>query len=163
MQLLIEFLKQHALAVAILVFVFASAITFSLVFIPLTAAPDFGSIDFEDDSRIIVEIANTPQKRTKGLGGRNEIQESFGMLFLFPEYKTYAFWMYGMKFPIDIIWIRDNTVVGFSEDVPVGGPLPLAKYAPDEPVNRVLEVRAGFVKRHAIDIGETLDISLQDK
>jgi len=62
--------------------------------------------------------------------------------------------MKDMNYPIDIIWIRDNQVVGFVESAPMpvlGQELP--RYQPDEPINYVLEVPAGFVARYGIKAG----------
>lgn len=158
---MLAFLRKHLAAAMVLLAAFLVAAAFLIVFVPSTSVPSYGSVAFADDTKIIVEIADSPVERARGLSGREEIQESFGMLFLFPEPDVYSFWMPDMNFAIDIIWIQDDMVIDVDEEVSPEGTLPLARYVPDEPVNRVLEVRAGFVQRHKIDIGERLDIRLE--
>lgn len=65
-----------------------------------------------------------------------------------------------MKFPIDIVWIRDGVVVGIDADVPSPrvGEAPATRTSP-EPVDAVLEVPAGFAAEAGIGIASRLDIS----
>jgi uncharacterized protein len=107
-----------------------------------------------------VEIADTKEKRTKGLGDRDALAQNDGMLFLFDQPGLYKFWMKGLKFPLDIIWIRNNTVVDILKYVPA--PLPeesdasLPVYAPVTEVDRVLEVNAGFVDAQRVKVGDKI-------
>lgn len=110
-------------------------------------------------AQIQVEIADTPEKRAQGLSGREMLGVSQGMLFPMDESQVYAFWMKDMRFPLDIIWIRDGRVVDISESVPApkAGELP-ASVRPREPVNYVLEVNAGFVEKKGISVGDRVEI-----
>ena len=87
-----------------------------------------------------VDIADTPDARTKGLSGRDGLAASGAMLFLFDVPDRYPFWMSGMRFPLDLAWIREGRIVGIKRDVP-------SDFAgimiPDEPVDSVLETNAG--------------------
>ncbi len=111
---------------------------------------------------IKIEIADTPAKRARGLSGRESLAEGAGMLFIFPKPARQNFWMKDMKFPIDIIWIRQTTdgdrVVGFVENAlpPASGQLEnsLAIYSSPENVDRVLEINAGLVKKWRIKVGD---------
>jgi uncharacterized membrane protein (UPF0127 family) len=68
--------------------------------------------------RLSVEVADTPAERGRGLSGREMLPENSGMLFVFDTPGRYGFWMYGMKFPLDIIWIDERLrVVYFVENV----------------------------------------------
>ncbi len=63
-----------------------------------------------------VLVADSKEERIQGLSYREQIPLD-GMLFIFPSSKKYAFWMKGMSFPLDIIWINENgEVVGFKEN-----------------------------------------------
>lgn len=64
-----------------------------------------------------LEIADTDQKRGKGLGERDSICETCGMLFVFETRGQYAFWMKDMRFPLDIIWLLGDRVVFVQHDV----------------------------------------------
>ncbi|MCR4263242.1 MAG: DUF192 domain-containing protein, partial [Candidatus Roizmanbacteria bacterium] len=61
------------------------------------------------ETKLFVEIADTPEKKSKGLGGRTFLADDYGMLFP-SENQPYlpVFWMKGMEVPIDIIWIKDS-------------------------------------------------------
>lgn len=113
--------------------------------------------------KIKIEIADTKEKRNKGLGGRDALKDDEGMLFIFDDLKKHSFWMKGLSFPLDFIWIRDNTVVDIilNAKPPIAGQkdadLPI--YLPKEDVNKVLEVTAGGVERLGIKIGDMITVT----
>jgi uncharacterized membrane protein (UPF0127 family) len=109
-----------------------------------------------------VDIAQTEAERTKGLSGRRMLPDNEGMFFLFDTPEIYTFWMRGMYFSLDMIWIRDGKVVDIIERVPVPGQdvglSELPRYLPDEPADAILEVRSGFVKREDIEKGDRVEV-----
>ncbi len=114
-----------------------------------------GEVGFE------VEVADTLGARMKGLSGREVLGENEGMLFVFSSSGDQGFWMKDMKFSIDIVWIQDDEIVGFEENVqPVEGKsvFGLKIYHPPEPVNKVLEVKAGMVKKYGFQAGDIIVI-----
>lgn len=105
---------------------------------------------------IPVEIAATARQRQRGLSGRSRIPGNSGMLFVFPSPSTYSFWMKDMLFALDFIWIKDGVVVEITRAVPPpaatsGRP---AVVSPSLPVDRVLEVPAGFIDKYGIKEGD---------
>lgn len=105
--------------------------------------------------RISAEVAATPETRARGLSGRAQLPEGTGMLFIFDAPERPAFWMQGMNFPLDLIWITGDRVLEITPNVPApvaGQELP--RYLPANPVNAVLEVPAGFCQRHGIQVGD---------
>jgi len=116
------------------------------------------------ETEISVEIADTFQKRQKGLSERESLAEGEGMLFVFAQENIQPpFWMKEMKFAIDIIWIDDNKIVQINESVLVPEPdtpnSELKFYSPNQPIDYVLEVNAGFVDENNIKIGDDVDLS----
>lgn len=107
-------------------------------------------------TKILTEVADTEILRVQGLSGRDLLPELTGKLFIFDKPGIYSFWMKDMKFPLDFIWISNNKVVDLTEDVPYpkyrSESLPV--YQPKTPVDRVLEVNAGFIKKEGIQIGD---------
>lgn len=114
------------------------------------------------DVKINVLVADTPALRKQGLGGRESLGSNEGMLFVFPKADKTVFWMKGLKFPLDIIWIRGKKVVDIIKNVPP--PLEgqtddqLPRYMPKENVDMVLEVNGGFADANNIQIGDTVII-----
>jgi len=105
---------------------------------------------------LTIELADTPEKRGLGLGGRASLGPDNGMLFLFSQPGTYDFWMKGMQFPLDMIWIYSDQVVDSSVDVPppAAGQTELPLYHANQSVDKVIEVNAGYVKAHNITPGD---------
>ncbi len=106
-----------------------------------------------------VEIADNDNLRIKGLSGRKALAEDSGMLFIFPTDGTYRFWMKGMNFPLDFIWIKDDTIVDLRQNVsPPKDPLngPFEYYQPSNPVNKVLELPAGEIEKLDVKIGDKI-------
>ena len=68
-----------------------------------------------------------------------------------------------MLIPIDIIWIYDSYIIGYEDNVPVQPGTPdglLRIYTSPEPVNTVLEVRAGLRKERGWEVGDHVNILL---
>ncbi len=106
-----------------------------------------------EDLYVTVDIADTEISRHRGLGGQRDLCDHCGMLFLFDESKKRSFWMKDMFFDIDIIWIQDDHIVGIERAVPYKGKEKEVVVSPHL-VNKVLEMPAGTVDRHAIYIGQ---------
>src|SRR5258708_37457165 len=64
-----------------------------------------------DNQIFSVEVATTSAQQQQGLSGRNSLPKDQGMLFVFKTAYRYPFWMHNMKFPLDIIFMRDNKIV----------------------------------------------------
>jgi hypothetical protein len=58
-----------------------------------------------------VELADTNQRRTKGLSGRRELKKNDGMLFIFPKTGKYTFWMKGCYIDLDIAFINTDGII----------------------------------------------------
>lgn len=117
------------------------------------------------DTKLNVEISDTAAKRSQGLGGRDLLAEDAGMLFLFDNANTYKFWMKGVKFPLDLIWIRGKTIVDITKNAPPADPTApnemIPVYQPKEPADKVLEVNAGFIDKNNIKVGDSIQIVTQ--
>lgn len=105
-----------------------------------------------------VMVARDLISQARGLSGQPGLPEKTGMLFVFPEAATRAFWMSEMLFAIDIIWIRDGRIVGFVEDAPAPqGGRPATFYS-NEPADMVLELEAGSVHRDGLKVGDAVKL-----
>jgi len=116
-----------------------------------------------NDQELNVEVVNTPDSLSLGLGMREEIG-SDGMLFAFDRPDQRYFWMKGMLIDLDMIWISKGVVVGITENIPAPTAkqqtnlLDLPRYYSPGPVDMVLEVPAGFSRQKGIFTGDTLRV-----
>ena len=109
----------------------------------------------------MVEIAASPDERSRGLSGRDRLPEGSGMLFVYNEPAVPGFWMRGMRFALDFVWIgADCEVADLTPDVPAPGPAhpvgELPVYRPSTSVIFNLEVNAGSAARHDIGVGDAV-------
>ena len=111
----------------------------------------------ESGISIPVEVSDTPEKRSLGLGKRDMLQKDWGMLFVFQKRIPHHFWMKDMRFPIDIIWIDNHRIVEMAKNVPPpekGASPKVLK--PIYPSNFVLEIEAGRAKTLGLRMGQKL-------
>ena len=114
-------------------------------------------------SRIDIEVADSPEEVSLGLGYRHSMPQDHGMLFVFDKIENGivpSFWMKNTLFPLDIIWISNDHVVDLTENVPVepDPANPINFYKPKDLINYVLEVNAGFVAKHGIKVGDEVTV-----
>lgn len=109
------------------------------------------------NTTMTVSTAVTEAQKQKGLGGRESMPDSFGMLFLYDHEEQFEFWMRGMQFPLDFVWIKDKTVVDLTQHVPppTGNDRPRI-VKPKEAVDTVLELNAGSITRYGIATGDAV-------
>jgi uncharacterized membrane protein (UPF0127 family) len=119
-------------------------------------------VRFERDA-ISAEIADTGFLRSRGLGFRDALPEDAGMLFVYEDAGVRSFWMRGMRFCLDIIWIEEGEVVGAAKEVcpePGDPDSELEHYASPEPVTYVLEMNAGWLERNGYGPGSPVEVML---
>lgn len=111
-----------------------------------------------------VERVQTPTAIEQGLSDRDEIG-SDGMLFVLPAKTIPAFWMKGMHFPLDFVWIDEGKVVDITEHVSNPSAnvqnknLPL--YRPKQAVTHVLELPDGAVDRYNLKVGDAVQYGVR--
>ena len=128
---------------------------------PTPTATPTGPAVSVGDAVLGAEIADTPELRGKGLGQRDSLPEKTGMLFLFPSGQASSFWMFGMRFPLDFVWIgADCTVADLMEDVQHSPPdtpsSELEILDPASPAAYVFEINAGEVAQFGIERGDSV-------
>lgn len=130
---------------------------FELPFLP--QQPKFSNLEI-NGTALKVEVADTPGRKSKGLGGRTSLGVNEGMLFIFERYDKHPFWMKGLSFPLDFVWIKDDKVADTLENIPPPQPnqldsaLPI--YSSKAEINKVLEVNAGTIQKLNIKAGDTV-------
>lgn len=101
-------------------------------------------------------VADSPEERSRGLSRRTNLAENEGMLFVFDTPDYHSFWMKDMKFPLDIIFIRDDRIVAVYENVlpPNSEQETPSVVKPDEKANFVLEINAGQSSLYGFQKGD---------
>ena len=126
------------------------------VLIQQTPKVKIGDVIFE------VELAINPTERSTGLSGRNSLEKNSGMLFVFDKDSATQFWMYGMKFPLDLVWISSSCQI---VDITYNAEHPenpnsaegLSLYSSKSPATYTLEINAGEVNLNDINIGRGVE------
>jgi hypothetical protein len=119
------------------------------------------TITYPTGARVQVELADTPQKRSRGLMFRERLAPNAGMLFVFEDAGEWSFWMKDTKVALDILWIGpDKRIVYIEENVPVCPKDPCPEYKPSKDALYALELPAGSVKREKLAKGMKLAFDL---
>ena len=131
----------------------------------LTAQGD-GELQFlrQDGSiavSITIEIADTPEARIKGLMKRWFLPERHGMLFIFDSPEIQKFWMRNTPLSLDMIFVDESRrVLNVAESTT---PMSKQTYGSTGPAKYVVEVKAGFSKRHGIEKGMSIQWQARQK
>ncbi len=103
-----------------------------------------------------VEMAVTEDEKANGLSGRESLPDNSGMWFIFDEPGLHKFWMQGMEFPLDFIFVDEGMKVVCV--FPNASPDSTALVPPSSdcatPYTYVLEVNAGKVEQNNIKAGD---------
>jgi len=117
--------------------------------------PD-GTLSFFDpkgniQASIVIEMAQTPDERIRGLMERRTIGDKEGMLFIYDAPDDRFFWMRNTYIPLDIIFVSDTLqVIHIARKTE---PLTEKRHWSRGPAQYVVEVAAGFSERHGITEG----------
>ena len=106
-----------------------------------------------------VYVADTPAEHVIGLGDTVQLADNEGMVFLFSSASEQVFWMKDVEYSIDIIWVKDNEVVGFVTAHPENPLIPLAnyqRYTSPSTVDTVIELPAGATQQIGLQIGDNV-------
>jgi uncharacterized membrane protein (UPF0127 family) len=109
------------------------------------------------DTCVRAEIAASEEERKTGLMFRESLGEGEGMLFVNKQEGIYTFWMKNMRFPIDIIWIGKDKQVVFMANNALPCKEDCQTISPDAPARYILEVKAGFINKNRVKIGDKVD------
>lgn len=109
-----------------------------------------------DNAKLEVFVADTMEKRTQGLMNIPKLGANSGMLFVFPDMAQRTFWNKNTLIPLDLIWVADEHVVGFSKLPSIIESKNIVTVSSPGSASEVIEVSAGWVERHGIKIGDEL-------
>lgn len=120
--------------------------------LPITATATIADRVFE------LEVAQTPRQQEFGLMYRTFMPPNRGMLFPFQPAQPVKFWMKHCLIPLDMIFLRQGTVVAIFAKAPPCEKAPCPVYGPDEPVDQVIEVKGGRTAEIGLKVGSKIEI-----
>ena len=102
-----------------------------------------------------IEIAESEYETQTGLMYRKSMEDTQGMLFIFPDDRMHSFYMKNTEIPLDIIFIKaDSTIASIQENA---RPYDESGLSSKVPVRYVLEVNAGLAKKWSLEVGDKID------
>ena len=110
-------------------------------------------------SHFDLEVAVTPKERSKGFMGRQMVNESQAMLFVYRKNVEPVFWMKNTAIPLDLMFI-DST--GKIESIHTMEPQigvedrDLETFSPDEPIKYAIEIKGGLAQEIGVTIGSII-------
>lgn len=126
-----------------------------------------GELEFLNENgetfqKIDIEIADTPNKRARGLMDRSQMAENHGMLFIFEDHEVrpHTFYMKNTRIPLDIMYFDKDSVLiniarnaqpGADSEMSPGGTVAAA--AGDSKF--VVEINGGLAESWGIEEGVT--------
>jgi uncharacterized protein len=110
-------------------------------------------VTFADVGGVVVDaqVVRTPRDNARGLMYVKHMEEERGMLFDLGEREDHKFWMHNTCIPLDMLFIdTDGLIVGIVENAPT---LNEDSRGVGCPSRWVLEVNAGWARRHGVRAG----------
>ena len=116
-----------------------------------------------DNTVLEVQVADTQPRRVLGLMHQNQLPYDEGMIFIFDSVDQYSMWMSNVLFALDMIWFDENgVVVHIERDVPpcltAVEIMTCPSINPEVNALYILEVTAGFVEMHDVQVGSQLHL-----
>jgi uncharacterized membrane protein (UPF0127 family) len=106
---------------------------------------------------VLVEIADDPLERERGLMDRTSLGEDRGMLFVFSREQPLSFWMKNTKIPLSIAYIdSEGRITDILDMKPMDDEPP--HYTSSEPVLYALEVNQGFFDERGVKVGDQTEL-----
>ncbi len=110
---------------------------------------------------ITAEVMTNPVDMSRGMMFRDTLAANRGMLFIHGSPGRYAYWMFQVKIPLDIIWMDQNRrVVEISANTPPC-PSKSARDCPNfgghEEAMYVLELAGGMAAKYGVEKGSVIN------
>lgn len=109
------------------------------------------------DQVVELEVAQTRQQQATGLMSRENLADNRGMLFPFSPPKIVSFWMKNVLIDLDMIFMREGTVIAIQHSAPPCQTTPCPTYGPKgEIIDQVIELRGGRAIELGIQAGDRI-------
>lgn len=111
--------------------------------------------------KIDIELADSPNKRARGLMDRTRMDENKGMLFIFDDddIRKHTFYMKDTRFPLDIMYFgKDSVLINIAKNAQPGADSEMnggTVAAASGDSKFVVEINGGLADKWGIKEGET--------
>ena len=103
-----------------------------------------------DGQKVFLEEAKSDRDKIRGLAQRDHLLTNTGMVFFYESPVEQAFWMRNVRFPLDIIFLKDGFVTKIYKNAQPCTTDICKIYSSKGLTNEVIEVNAGFCKEHKV-------------
>jgi uncharacterized membrane protein (UPF0127 family) len=112
---------------------------------------------------VCIEVAKSREQQIRGLAGKKATKGNYAMVFDMHSlgFERRAFWtMQGMKFPIDMIFIKNNKIITITYNIKPCKSVDMSKCQVfgGFPVDYVIETKAGNANKWGLFISQTVNI-----
>lgn len=116
---------------------------------------DHATFRNKTEETFLVEVIRDMQGLEKGLSLRESMPEGNGMLFMLEAAQEHSFWMKGMRFPLDIIFVGgDMQITEILENLQPCEDCPI--YFPKKRPAYALEINAGMTRKRGLSVNDTM-------
>lgn len=106
------------------------------------------------NKKIFVEVAKTPDRLSKGLMFRENLDPDSGMLFVFEKSMPLSFWGMNTYMPLDIAFIDEEGVI---RDLKRIKKMDLSSVKSNCPCKYALEIKDGWFNENGFGIGDYIE------
>jgi uncharacterized membrane protein (UPF0127 family) len=108
------------------------------------------------DVDLLVEVADTPEERSKGLMSRESLPDDQGMLFVFEQEGQASFYMRNTLIPLSVAFVEGEGAIIEIEDMQAQTE---DLHSAPEPYLYAIEANQGWFARNGIDAGSEVRIA----
>ncbi len=114
--------------------------------------------DVDEEPTVNITIAITPAERAKGLMNVSYMHPDQGMVFIFPKTTNSFFWMKNTLIPLDMFFVKNDTVMYIAHDAKPCEVDQCPTFGPGQYYDYVIETNSGYAKQYGIDIGTAVEL-----
>ena len=119
--------------------------------IPTSSVIRVNAMWVDNDIKVRCHVADTEYRKQQGLQGFAGLEEGEGMYFPYSPYgEEVTFHQGSVSFGLDLIYLKEDTVVGIEANTKVGS----SDRWTCSDCSGVIEVSAGFCKDHKVKLGD---------
>lgn len=106
-----------------------------------------------------IEIADTPNRKSRGLMFRESIKRNAGMLFPYDTPVHLNIWMKNTLIPLGVLWLDNEARIIYRKILPPCRVANCPSFGPEQPSSYALELHPAELDR--FKVGEQLDAILE--